>query len=808
MRSIAGVVLVGLSSLSAVTAVEAQSIIPDRSINTTVNSSDGRNFTITDGATARSNLFHSFQEFSVPTGGSATFDLINAPNTRTIFNRVTGSNISNIDGLIQTVNHQQPVSLFLLNPNGIVFGSNAQVNISGSFIGTTANTIQFEDGTQFSATQSPLLTISAPVGLQFGQAPANITIQGTGHRLTTANPVFAPYVPTQPHDGLAASSIALIGGSIRLENGILTAPEGRIDLGGVQQGFVGLTATGLNYDRVSSFGDVSLTGRSLIDVNGSNSGSVQIAGRNITVLDGSAIWLQNRGTQTGGNLKISASDSVRVIGTAPDISIRSSIINETVGMGANGTIDISAPHLLVQAGGIIGSRNYGSSIGGTVTVNAEQIEVDGFVAVAPNIFSTLGSFSFSTGNAGDVTLSAQHIAVTNGGYAATTTLGTGSSGTIRVNASTIEVNGYTPSLISSGIAASSVGLGGNAGNLIVNTRTMMIQNGGTVASSSIGQGSAGNVTVNASESIGIAGRVPGSYSSAIASTVDFANLDLQRLFGIPVQPQGNAGSVTINTPVLRLSNQGTVTVLNHGIGNAGTLSVQAQQILLDRGGQIGALTTAGNGGNIALQSQLVKLQTGATITSTALGQGNGGNINLKVPVILGLENSDIVANAIDGRGGNINITTQSILGLNYRTQLTPESDITASSRFGINGIVQINTPDINPNSGLVQLPVSVINSNQQLTNGCATTGESRFIITGRGGLPMNPLEQTGLYSVWADLRPLTAQKDAVSPIALQSMIEATTWYRDATGNIVLAAGQPAHSPVTTCAVQSKSPVIP
>ncbi|KAM3110371.1 two-partner secretion domain-containing protein [Phormidesmis sp. 146-33] len=102
-------------------------------MNTIVTSPSSNNFTITNGSSAETNLFHSFITFSIPTGGTATFDLVNTPNISTIFSRVTGSNISNIDGLIKTVNSSNPVSLFLVNPNGILFGSNARLDIGGSF---------------------------------------------------------------------------------------------------------------------------------------------------------------------------------------------------------------------------------------------------------------------------------------------------------------------------------------------------------------------------------------------------------------------------------------------------------------------------------------------------------------------------------------------------------------------------------------------------------------------------------------------------------------------------------------------------
>jgi len=122
-----------LFGLLVCNAVQAQ-VIPDGSLNTIVTSPTSDNFTITNGSASGSNLFHSFTSFSIPTNGSAVFDLVNTPNVSTIFGRVTGSNLSNIDGLIKTVNNSNPVSLFLLNPNGIIFGSKARLNVGGSFV--------------------------------------------------------------------------------------------------------------------------------------------------------------------------------------------------------------------------------------------------------------------------------------------------------------------------------------------------------------------------------------------------------------------------------------------------------------------------------------------------------------------------------------------------------------------------------------------------------------------------------------------------------------------------------------------------
>lgn len=198
--------------------VQAQSIIPDTTLpNKSIVTPDGNSLIITGGTTVGSNLFHSFEKFSVSTGEVANFN--NIPSIKNIITRVTGNSISNIDGLIRTNGN---TNLFLLNPNGINFGSNAALNIGGSFFASTADAWITDKGT-FSATNtvpSPLLSISTPIGVQWGaNRPGNITNSG---------------------NLVAGKNLVLAGNNIN-NNGKLSAIDGNLDL--IVKGKINIGAT-------------------------------------------------------------------------------------------------------------------------------------------------------------------------------------------------------------------------------------------------------------------------------------------------------------------------------------------------------------------------------------------------------------------------------------------------------------------------------------------------------------------------------------------------------------------------------------
>jgi filamentous hemagglutinin family protein len=229
----AAISLLLLAGYIVVLASSAQAqVVPDSTLLTVVSSPDSRNFAIDAGSRSGANLFHSFRQFSVPTGSSVVFN--HATDIQNIFSRVTGGNSSTIDGLIQA---SGSANLFLLNPSGIVFGPNAQLNIGGSFLGTTASSIKFGGGVEFSATNpAPLLTLTVPIGLQMGQTSANIEVQDSGHTQIYDRANLLPFDRRSYNGGLAVAgskSLTLLGGNIQLNSGLLIAEDGQINLGAV-----------------------------------------------------------------------------------------------------------------------------------------------------------------------------------------------------------------------------------------------------------------------------------------------------------------------------------------------------------------------------------------------------------------------------------------------------------------------------------------------------------------------------------------------------------------------------------------------
>ncbi|RMG14456.1 MAG: S-layer family protein [Cyanobacteria bacterium J055] len=782
------------------TVAQAQ-IVPDSSlpVNSIV-APDGNIFTINGGTQTGGNLFHSFQDFSLPTGTEAFFN--NSLEVQNIFSRVTGGNISNIDGLIRA---NGSASLFLLNPAGIVFGPNARLDIGGSFVGSTAESVVFEDGSGFSATEAntpPLLTINVPVGLQMGVNAGNIQVRGTGHNLTfqptpiTAFPPFTREVSPSALTVRPGNTLALVGSNIFLEGGQLIAERGRIELGSVVSGQVSLSPTpsgfALEYGQISNFQDIQLSQQAALDASGAGTGGIYLTGRQITLTDGSVALIQNSEITAAGTIAVTASESLELVGTTPDATIRSSLNTETdfTGAGASGNIRVLTGKLLLDDGGQIITRTFGTGEAGSIIVNvSDSVQILGTSPLNSRFFSSIFAISSrgSSGNAGDVSISTGQLTILDGGILSVGAYGNGSAGNLAVSASeSVEIIGQDPIWAS----PSDINVGsfrsGNAGNLTIDTPRLSVRDGGSIRASTIGSGNAGIITVNASQSVEVSG------DSTIESSANFPST-IDQVLGVGSNPSGQAGRVIVNTGSLIVRDGAQVTVQNIGEANGGKLQVNANSVRLDGDGTLSASTASGEGGNTSLNALDLQLRNGSQITaeSGGSGDGGGGNITIDSDTLALLENSRITANAVQGAGGNIQITTQGLFA-------SPDSSITASSQFGVDGVVTITNPEVDPSSGIINFSQEPIDATQQVVSGCQWTADSEFIATGRSGIPANPNRPLASHRTWSDVRDLSEFEgetidEASVPVEVpERLVEVTGWVirEDGVVELVADAGSP------------------
>ncbi|MCY6491003.1 beta strand repeat-containing protein [Leptolyngbya sp. GGD] len=878
------------SWLTFVTQAKAQQIIPDNTLGSKVDRS-GNAFTITNGSAAGSNLFHSFREFSIPTGGSATFDLMNTPNISTIFSRVTGGSVSNIDGVIRTINNSNAVNLFLINPAGILFGSNASLNISGSFTATTADSIFFADGMKFhvtNPTEPPLLTISVPVGLQLGANAGLIQVQGQ---------------PQNPASGLQVQTgrtLALAGSQIDLTGATLKAPDGQVELWAAQNAQIAMNKQPwqLNSSTAeANWGNISLRQSSRIDAGGVNGGAIHVRGRGLTLQDGSNMSSTTSAGQ-GKGITIQTTEFVDLLGMSSPGQLLLSGINTSVGnqfsflappgppmTGRAGDIKIDTLRLRLANGAWLQSSTSGNnSRTGDISIHATDVDLVGYeTAFSLSIVNSIGTLITARNNnqSGRVSVDAQRVRVLDGSRISSSLLGgNGTAGEVSIRAAeSLEIRGINPNggITSAVLASIEAGARGQSGQITIETGSLILANGGSITSELAGasntffgprpgaQGTAGSITIRAKDvqvsdvkidgfSRSLTGITASLGNGAVGSggTINLTADNLRVLNGGQItsaaEGQGAAGSIilqaknidvqgvsqplsdgrillsTISSAAAGSSAAGSVnlqadiirvdgaelSVSNRGTGDAGNLNLSAGSILLKNGANLQAEVNGGNQGNIQLQArELLLLRQNSKIITSATGLSTGGNIAINAPNILGLGNSDIVANAEQGRGGNIQITTQNILGLQYRDRLTPENDITASSKFGINGTVQVNNAGVDPNSGLIQLSTDILDPTQQITATCAANQGSSFVVTGRGGVPINPMQDTRHDRTWNDVRDLShfprlainAKHNAEAMLQPIALMEATTWYRNLkTGKVEIVATQPAKiSSTATCA---------
>ncbi|WP_292871147.1 S-layer family protein [Nostoc sp. LPT] len=627
---------------------------------------------------------------------------------------------------------------------------------------------------------------------------------------------------------ISAATLSLIDGAQLLtitRGASATAPAGRGDAGNVNINVTGkIDIAGEKNGSVSAIGSFVDTGTV------GNGGNITIDSGSFSLRDRAQLAASTSGQGNAGNVTVQTLDAVSL----EYAGILTTV--ETGGVGKGGNIDIFAATLSLIDGGQLATITRrasatvppGQGDAGNVNVN-----VTGAVNIAGQkngFISGIGSFveTGTVGNGGNITIDSGSFSLRDRAQLQALTRGLGNAGNMTVRA-TDAVSLADNAYIFSTVEAGGVGKGGNINisaatlSLIDGAQLLTITRGAS-ATAPAGRGDAGNVNINVTGKIDIAGEKNGFFSE-IGSfvdtgtvgnggniTIDSGSFSLRdgAFLSTSTSGQGNAGTIKLNTTdffTISGSSSNFITGLlvnsQSTTGTAGDIIVTSPRVTLDNSGTLQAQSASGNGGDINLHTDLLLLRRGASISTTAgtaQAGGNGGNINIdaRSGFILAVpsENSDITANAFTGSGGRVDIKTLGIYGIEFRESPTVLSDITASSEFGTQGTVELNTPEINPNSGLVELPTIPVDT--KVAQGCysPTYAQNRFVIAGRGGLPPNPkdiLTPDTPQIDWVSLKPSNNTR-SLPPVTNKTttsipkpIVEATGATLNAFGQIVLSA---------------------
>ncbi|BAY60267.1 filamentous hemagglutinin outer membrane protein [Calothrix brevissima NIES-22] len=674
-----------ISIFTGKTLAQSSNIIPDNTLGAessqVITDFGGQPIeVITGGAIRQINLFHSFSEFNISEGRAAYFFSPNA-DIQNIFARVTGNNPSEILGRLGTFGSSNP-NLFLINPQGIVFGKNASLELQGAFTASTANSLVFANGLEFSAinpSAQPLLAINVPIGLQFGTQPGKITNQAVNVL------------------GVAGSTLSLVGGEITVDSGRLFAVNGQVKLAAV----VGNTTVGLDVIGSSvslklptnlNQEAINITNGSIIDVSG-NSG-IEIFGGQIGLI-GAYILGSN-----GGSIVVNANQF--------NLDSNSIILSDSLIAAKGGEIQIQASDAITLANSSrIFSASYDSATGGDVTINAKKITIAG-----DGIENNSGIISVITngaGNGGSLTLNASDSVNINGGFVSVASGGTGKAGNLTVQ-STDAVN-----ISDRGRLGISSGNLGSAGNLQIETGTLRLQNTLT----------GGGITANTS------GGSVGSISIQARNAVEVTNGSIVTGVEPESTTQATVGDITIHTRRVNLQDGGYISTNTFSSANAANILIQADEYVEISGvsqqfigwSNVSSATgngASGNGGNVTIQTpRLTVNQGGYVSTESAASSGKPGNIT-------------ILAKDVELDGFNF-VPLSQLMKLDIPSVQAvlsdPSAQVVLSRLGGVNSISRLSSNVTGSNVDLTGGTIALETERLRLSNGANI---STSVILGRG----------------------------------------------------------------------------
>ncbi|MBE9092635.1 CHAT domain-containing protein [Tychonema sp. LEGE 07203] len=600
----------------------AQSIVPAaEGTGTAIAPKPGARYDITGGTASRdgANLFHSFTRFGLNSGETANF--LSNPAIKNILGRVVGGDASLINGLIQVSGGNS--NLYLMNPAGIIFGTNARLDVSGSFFATTASGIGFDSG-WFNGTGANdyAALVGEPNTFAFGAQSGSIVNAGD----------------------LAVGSrqnLTLLGGTV-ISTGKLSAPGGQITVAAVPgENRVRLSQNGLLLSLEFTPG-AGVSGAKTLPFSPLSLPRL-LSGPGVAEATGISTNDRGEVVLTGGQT-VPAMAGTALVSGAADVS---------AGGGAGGSISVLGDKV-----GLLGAKidASGADGGGTVRIggdyrgegtvpNAMMTYVDGKSSIATN--------ATDSGNGGRVFVWADNTAAFLGSISATGVSPTGGSGG---TGGFVEVSGKQRLIFDGKVDTSGTN---GLGTLLLDPENILITDS---------EAAAGDAEIIANNNI-LAGTPPGQLNNSDAS-LTISTRALESLSGtanVVLEALNDIKIADLDGKLSFAATTGSVTfTADADRSGAGAFSMNPRDTISTAGGAIaisGSQITAGNlssnGGNISLISPGTTVAN--NISASDSSSGTSGNIVL--------EGQNVTVEKIDASGSksaaNVTLTARNVLGVSF-----------------------------------------------------------------------------------------------------------------------------------------------
>lgn len=574
-----------------------------------------------NGTTMGDNLLHTFLEFHVRSGESATFT--GPDSIANVIARVTGDEASVIDGMVRSA--IASADLFLLNPNGVMFGAGAAIDIDGTLRLSTANSLLFEDGTRLMVSEAGTsgLSVAAPSAYGFTSDPASIVFDGV-------------------NIGGGARGLQVVGGDASLRNTHLHLPDQTLDFvavggaGEVQLGAGRTLAAEMMLGELNISRDV-VTENADLDSSGDQPGLINLQAHDIA-LTRASVFSDAQGAGDSAGIRVEARGNLT-------LEQGSRITSDALTDGRGGNVDIEAGTVTITGFDSVVSANtrFGTGGGGDLTITAGEVQV-----------SDLGGIRATTSGqapAGLVSITSDTLRLDTAGRITVHTGGTGAAGNVTIDVDSLEIDGA-----GSGINTSTLGLflqAGAGGQIGIDAGQLSLTNGAEIVAeaSSPFSGSPGAIAIT-SDSISMSG-LSRIFTSNTSLTSDGGGIDITadslQLTG------GDAAAVTFTT----------IESQTDGPSSGARIGINVQNVMLSDGARVVALaSTDGDAGEISIRGASLTVDA-ATIDARALGDGAGGAIELVVDDVRVTNGGGIESSApnpaVAGAAGQIRVTGQSLV---------------------------------------------------------------------------------------------------------------------------------------------------